>query len=255
MAKHCETVRDLILRISQNLSYHIFGARVSLETDDEPGYSRFCYQFELPGSAGLRHVVELSYANSMKSISVLVPDFKNNLRVHFRHRKGLSAQRYYEYFGCEVKLSQTTDALIFPTSILDRPIYKASAVLEKIALRHIEDIILSNPLNVAGQVRILISQQLGSGGCTLPQVAQQLGLHERTLQRRLAKQGVHFENIVDDLRQELSRKYLAREETPLAVLVNLLGYSEQSVFNRACQRWFGMPPMQFRRALQEAAGH
>jgi AraC-like DNA-binding protein len=75
-------------------------------------------------------------------------------------------------------------------------------------------------------------------------------LHERTLQRRLAKQGVHFENIVDDIRQDLSRKYLAREGMPLAQLVNLLGYSEQSVFNRACQRWFGMPPMQFRKTLQ-----
>ena len=53
------------------------------------------------------------------------------------------------------------------------------------------------------------------------------------------------------MRREQAARYLAEDDLPFSQVTSLLGYTEQSAFNRACQRWFAMTPRQYRRQASE----
>jgi len=55
---------------------------------------------------------------------------------------------------------------------------------------------------------------------------------------------------VDRARLEQAAKYLAEPTFLLSQIAGLLGYSEQSAFNRACRRWFACTPQQVRAAQE-----
>ena len=84
------------------------------------------------------------------------------------------------------------------------------------------------------------------GGATLPKVAQGVNLSTRTLQRRLADYRLSYQELHDAVREQLARRYLSRTSLMLSEIPLLLGYSDQSAFNRAFRSWTGMTPGRFR---------
>ena len=56
--------------------------------------------------------------------------------------------------------------------------------------------------------------------------------------------------LLDDTRRELARQYLGEPRHSLAEVADLLGFVDQSNLFRACRRWFGMPPGQYRQQLR-----
>ena len=72
---------------------------------------------------------------------------------------------------------------------------------------------------------------------------------ERTLQRRLKEEGSSFQELLDHTRRELARSYLADSRRALGQVADSLGFADQSNFFRACRRWFGVSPGQYRDAL------
>jgi AraC-like DNA-binding protein len=64
----------------------------------------------------------------------------------------------------------------------------------------------------------------------------------RTLQRRLAGEGLSFDGVLDELRRELALRHLADRRVAIAEVAYLLGFSEPSAFHRAFKRWTGTTP-------------
>ncbi|UUY08305.1 helix-turn-helix domain-containing protein [Pseudomonas sp. J452] len=58
----------------------------------------------------------------------------------------------------------------------------------------------------------------------------------------LAELGLRFDERVEDIRHDRAVFYLTERNIPLAQIAGMLGYSEQSIFNRACRRWFALTP-------------
>ena len=105
------------------------------------------------------------------------------------------------------------------------------------------------PAALGDQVRFIAARLLPIARCGLVEVATQLGMHERTLQRRLADEGCVFEALVDDVRRYEASGYLGEPSLSMARIAGLVGYQEQSSFNRAAKRWFGMTPRAYRQQL------
>lgn len=72
----------------------------------------------------------------------------------------------------------------------------------------------------------------------------------RTLQRRLGEHGVVFNDLLDTMRFAVARSYLAQGDIAGTEVAYLLGFAEQSSFNRAFKRWSGQTPTEYRRANQ-----
>ncbi|MDT4878601.1 HTH-type transcriptional regulator VirS [compost metagenome] len=86
--------------------------------------------------------------------------------------------------------------------------------------------------------------------CSLEQIAQLLDLHPRSLQRRLASDGIDFEERVDEIRRRQAEQLLGHTDLTVGQIALELGYRRTSSFCRAHQRWFGISPMEHRTSLK-----
>jgi AraC-like DNA-binding protein len=81
----------------------------------------------------------------------------------------------------------------------------------------------------------------------LAQLARRLGMSPRTLQRKLKEANLSYTRLLDSVRREMAERYMADERLDLNDLAFLLGFSEQSAFQRAFRRWMGQSPGAWRR--------
>jgi AraC-like DNA-binding protein len=98
----------------------------------------------------------------------------------------------------------------------------------------------------SGSLRALVEnevQSLLSQGETQKQnIAKSLGLSARTLSRRLAEEGITYEEVVDQLRRSLALQYIKDPSISLGEMTWLLGYEGSTSFNHAFKRWTGHSP-------------
>ena len=94
-----------------------------------------------------------------------------------------------------------------------------------------------------------IIRRLHQGEPRREDIASSLALADRTLQRRLHEEQTSFQELLDGARRELAGKYLADGQYSLGQVADLLGFVDQSNFFRACKRWFGVTPTQYRQRL------
>jgi AraC-like DNA-binding protein len=73
-----------------------------------------------------------------------------------------------------------------------------------------------------------------------------MAMTPRTLQRHLADRNLKFQPLLNELRGRLADEYLSDLRLQLSEIALLLGYSEQSAFNRAYKQWSGLTPRQAR---------
>lgn len=78
------------------------------------------------------------------------------------------------------------------------------------------------------------------------EAAAQLSMSERTLNRRLAKQGLGFGDMLDQVRQQRASYLLDRSNLSIEQIGEMLGFAETASFSRAFKRWLGMSPMNYR---------
>ena len=95
-------------------------------------------------------------------------------------------------------------------------------------------------------VRSATADRMASEELSLESVGESLGLHPRTLQRRLARVDLTYQQFVDEVRFDLARSLLESPKTPLHEIASRLGYGDPAHFSRAFNRWTGMSPRAYR---------
>jgi AraC-like DNA-binding protein len=96
------------------------------------------------------------------------------------------------------------------------------------------------------QARGVIKRFLGTPYCTNSRIASELNLHPRTLHRRLKAEGTSFQQVKDEVRRDAMIYYLQETDLDLICISERLGFAEQSVMTRTCNRWFSAPPTKLR---------
>ncbi len=94
--------------------------------------------------------------------------------------------------------------------------------------------------------RAAIRRALPGGALTIDSLATDLGISRRTLQRRLSDLGSSFKRMLQDVREEQSRRYLDDPRLAITEIALLLGYSDQASFSNAFKSWCGCAPSEFR---------
>lgn len=78
------------------------------------------------------------------------------------------------------------------------------------------------------------------------EAASQLSISERTLNRRLAKQGLGFGDVLDQVRQQRATYLLDRSNLSIEQIGEMLGFAETASFSRAFKRWLSVSPTNYR---------
>ena len=82
---------------------------------------------------------------------------------------------------------------------------------------------------------------LATGDVGIDRIARELNCSRQTLYRKLKAEGSTFEQLLDDLRHRLARRYM-REGMGVKQAAYRLGFSEPAAFSRAFKRWTGRSP-------------
>ena len=80
-------------------------------------------------------------------------------------------------------------------------------------------------------------------------VAGKLNMTTRTLRRKLADEGVSFQQLKDGLRRDQAINLLGVNGLTIATVGQRIGFAEPAAFSRAFRQWTGMSPLGYRRGL------
>lgn len=169
--------------------------------------------------------------------------------IHFTHPAPTSIAYYEQYFRCPVKFQQPYSQLIMPMSVLAQPIVQADQTLQQLLLQQAQHLLaqLPNSTQLDQRLQSAILSGLQQGEFQLEKIAAQLQIQPRQLQRHLQQQGTTFSQRLQEVRLLLAVEYLKDLHLSLNEISLLLGFSEQSAFQRAFRKWTQMTPKQWRK--------
>jgi AraC-like DNA-binding protein len=168
--------------------------------------------------------------------------------VFLPHAKPPSIEPYRHFFKAPLRFNSEICALRFSTDWLNRPIPEADPVRLRIAETQAEAAGRGDLLpQVYRTSRALLLRGRSSGD----DVAQLLAMHRRTLNRRLAAQGVTFHEVLDRVRFKVARELLGDTDLVMDDIAASLAYASVSPFVRSFRRWSGTTPGRWRRSAHE----
>ncbi|NVB81171.1 MAG: AraC family transcriptional regulator [Kofleriaceae bacterium] len=216
---------------------------------DQGDRVRIEHAFASPGRRPSLHASDMTIASLIVVARQLSGGPLAALSVELPHEKR-HVDAYAEVFGVAPHFDRPIGAIELARDDVDRPCPTADAALGQVMLRHAELLLAALPApaaTFASRVKQLLATKIDGGMLSLAAAARELRMSERSLQRKLADENLTFEDLVDELRQDLARRYLADPKIAIGEVAYLLGYSEPSAFHRAFKRWTGVTPTEARR--------
>jgi AraC-like DNA-binding protein len=186
----------------------------------------------------------LSFVRAMTGLATLPA-----LAVEFSFAAPVNIDAYTAVLGIAPRFSQARTALHFPAAYLSLPVSNSDPGLKVLLARQAQAslAVLPQSEGFISALRSALLRSMQSNRATASAVANMLHMSERTLFRRLAEQGLTFKTVLAQTRMQLAKEYLQDGDLRLDEIALLLGYSEQSAFNRAFKRETATTPGQFQR--------
>jgi AraC-like DNA-binding protein len=153
---------------------------------------------------------------------------------------------YRRVFGEAIEFDSEFNGLVLMAADVDQANPSADPAFARYARQLVDalpDAVRDDP---AEQTRKRLYHLLPLGRATLAAVADSIGFTERTLQRRLERQGVRFGQLLDQVRSDLARRHLANPDLSVTRIAQLLGYGQLSSFTRWFTDEFGTSPARWR---------
>ncbi|MDM0088601.1 MULTISPECIES: AraC family transcriptional regulator [unclassified Variovorax] len=177
------------------------------------------------------------------------------LAVSLTHEAPPDPHAYLQAFRCMPQFGARSNGAVLARCDLEAPLPTFHPQMAELHDRFAGDRIEAlerPPATYTQRVRQMVAERLPEGEPGRTAIARALGVAERTLQRRLQHEGTSFHALIDDTRRAEAERHLAQPQLTLAEVAYLLGFASQGNLTRACRRWFGMTPGQYRaRAVTE----
>jgi len=192
-----------------------------------------------------RLFVEYGYAVVLRAFRELTDRNVSPKAVTFIHSRNTNKAEFDRFYGCPVRFNATADTMVLPTELLSTLILTSDKYLLQILKDACEEV-LAKRGKISGTLRAMveneIAQLLPHGKAQVEKVASNLGMSDRTLARRLSEEGTSYAAILNELRRDLSARYLKDPALSLNQIAWLLGYSMVTSLNHALRRWTGNNP-------------
>lgn len=196
-----------------------------------------------------RHLNEYTASVIARGIQSMVPGSSFE-RVWFVSERPPGLDRLRGAFGdCRFEFEQPTNGFGVSLELAGRRVQGGDPALYAFLEEHAKAALASRPKqdDLVDTLRHAIREALRTGEPNIERLAIRLNLSARTLQRRLSELKTTFQEVLDDVRFDLSRAYLRDPRLELGQIAFLLGYSELRAFDRAFRRWCGQSPGEWRR--------
>jgi AraC-like DNA-binding protein len=252
IARNAQTLLDGLESIARYLYVHSPALRLAVTPSTADTDVTFTYEVIERRVPYVLQGYELSMANGVRMIRLMGGPEARPSVISFMHEQRGSDAAYSEALGCPVRFGQSSCGFELPPLLASRPIDSADPETRRIATKYLEAQYFPSTSTLAEHVAELARRLLSTGECSVAAIGDQLSMHPRTLQRGLASEGVRCQDLIEQERRTRAARYLAEPGLHLGQISALLGYAEQSTFNRSCRRWFGKTPRQYRADLLQS---
>ena len=212
------------------------------------------YWFELGHQGGERPVprqrVEFGMLTVLTSCSWFTGRELVAEVVEFVYPEPADPRPHRTEFGCPVLFGQPANRALLRKADLALPLSARDSAMLVLHEQLVEDELERlEGSRTSHQVRKILKAGVLHPEPRREQIAAALSISDRTLQRRLQTEATSFQRLLDETRRELAQQYLRKPNISLKLLAELLGFEDQSNLYRACKRWFGESPGQYRARL------
>jgi AraC-like DNA-binding protein len=197
---------------------------------------------------GLRAIVDEMLMSALEIVNAICALPVPVRAAEFSYSAPEDTRALERAFGKNLKFGSEVSCLYYPREVLRYPLVDLSFELNSE--------FCAVPAGVFGSdaeddpflrdSKAAIRSALPSGTLTIDTLAEELGVARRTLQRRLSAHGSSFKQMLQDVREEQSRRYLEDPRLAITEIALLLGYSDQASFSNAFKVWCGCAPSEYR---------
>ena len=167
------------------------------------------------------------------------------MRLTYPQPEDLTA--YNARFQCPMSFNQPRNLVFFDIKHINDPISLANESVFKLCEQQCQLLVSRleghNPLS--SKIRSALVEKPGEFP-TLGVMAGRLNMGSRTLRRRLVKESLTYQQILDDTRKDLAIQYLEHTSLAPKEIGFLLGYTCVNNFRRAFKGWTGKKLSDFR---------
>jgi AraC-like DNA-binding protein len=181
------------------------------------------------------YLSELNLCNSQRFCNWLAQEQLPLHGVDLKYEPAGRREEYSQVFmGTPVHFEQPSSALVFASSLLERPLKQDEASLRHY-LRHPVLLMLTRQFansSWTARVQDILRHNMDS----LPEfkeVAALLEVHPHTLRRRLTSEGTSYKDIKNRLRRDTALHFLGKQGLSIEEIAYRAGFSESSAFIRA----------------------
>jgi len=206
--------------------------------------------WDIPSSILDRAIAEEQVASFIVFTQWLLGQEINPSRIKFKHSQPDSLSEYRAITNCDIYFSQDVFEIAWPSEYMKLPLLQYDPIIQGMMDAYAEKLLneLYHDDDFINDIRDTIIHSMAGGEVSLEVVARQLALSPRTLQRRLNKCRVTFKKLLNNIRKELAFVYIVQPQIHLSELAYMLGFSEQTAFQRAFKKWTGVTPSKYRKS-------
>lgn len=192
-----------------------------------------------------RAFVDAVAAITLGLLHWLVPSSRiTPVRAEFTYEKPGDTLQLEQLFGPDLRFSCAVNALTFRRDDAELAVATFDPALQEIHdqyLQRRQDELQRD--SASARIKRAVLQHLNQARPVgMADIAQTLGMSTHQLVGALDKDAHSFQKLVDIIKKQHSHHLLMNTTLSLKQVSYSVGFKHPSAFNKACERWFGMPP-------------
>lgn len=246
MTTICRNLKEYLNVIPSTINLRGDLGRVIIRPEDD--YIRLEWHPLDSTTAGMRCLSDEMLASSALIIGSICSLPVPVLRAEFSYVRPTDTRYLQECFCSDLRFDRPVSCLYFSRKSLRYPLVRLDYELgvefkaTPRSLFHVGD----TQDTFLRDIKAVIGRTLPSGQLSIDSLSAELGISRRTLQRRLTARDSSFKLLLQDMREELSLRYLVDPRLGITEIAFLLGYSDQASFSNAFRGWRGCSPSEYR---------
>jgi AraC-like DNA-binding protein len=239
-----ETFRAALQTLIAFMHLHSDAAYLHLREGEHPILT---VDIIMEGSDHRRQILDGSVASVTILMRWLLGERWSPASVCFMHSRPLQLARYESFFKCPIDFNHEFNGIVLRRQDLDEKLPASSPAMRRHLQRYLQTIGGASGQSYIHRVTQVIALSLSRGEGRVDTVASHLGVDPRTLNRRLAREGLNYSAILESVRKNVAVQHLRDGDRPLSDIAGLVGFGSLSAFSSWFHQAFRCAPSAWRK--------
>lgn len=205
------------------------------------------YWVDAHGAPGIRPALVEMYMTAVVALCRWLGGERLPWRFCFNRGAPRHVEQHHVHLGSELRFGCQLDAMLIPSSWLDRPWPRANDTAARLARQAADLEPARRPGLLAALYDYLLAQVREAP--TLERSAADFGVSPATFKRQLLRHHTHFQAELDQVRTHVALWLFQVERADNEAVARYLGFHDAANFRRSFKRWTGLTPGPIRAAL------